>query len=215
MIVEEMMQKKVLTLQPTHTIKDAILVLRENKIRHLPITDIEGKVIGIISDRDIKQATPSNILDHNDNELMTITLDKIMTKNPIIGHPLDFVEEIATIFYDQQIGCLPIVSQEKLVGIVTETDLLYKYIELTGAHQPGSHIEVRVPNKPGILFEVSKVFHDHSENVLSVLVYPDAKSEENKILVFRVKTMNPLQIIEDIRKEGFDVLWPNMPGINT
>ncbi len=215
MIVEEMMQKKVLTLQPTHTIKDAILVLRENKIRHLPITDIEGKVIGIISDRDIKQATPSNILDHNDNELMTITLDKIMTKNPIIGHPLDFVEEIATIFYDQQIGCLPIVSQEKLVGIVTETDLLYKYIELTGAHQPGSHIEVRVPNKPGILFEVSKVFHDHSANVLSVLVYPDAKSEENKILVFRVKTMNPLQIIEDIRKEGFDVLWPNMPGINT
>lgn len=215
MIVEEMMQKKVLTLQPTHTIKDAILVLRENKIRHLPITDLEGKVIGIISDRDIKQATPSNILDHNDNELMTISLDKIMTKNPIIGHPLDFVEEVATIFYDQQIGCLPIVSQEKLVGIVTETDLLYKYIELTGAHQPGSHIEVRVPNKPGILFEVSKVFHDHSANVLSVLVYPDAKSEENKILVFRVKTMNPLQIIEDIRKEGFDVLWPNMPGINT
>ncbi len=215
MIVEEMMQKKVLTLQPTHTIKDAIQVLRENKIRHLPITDLDGKVIGIISDRDIKQATPSNILDHNDNELMTITLDKIMTKNPIIGHPLDFVEEVATIFYDQQIGCLPIVSQEKLVGIVTETDLLYKYIELTGAHQPGSHIEVRVPNKPGILFEVSKVFHDHSANVLSVLVYPDAKSEENKILVFRVKTMNPLQIIEDIRKEGFDVLWPNMPGINT
>lgn len=215
MIVEEMMQKKVLTLQPTHTIKDAIHVLRENKIRHLPITDLKGKVIGIVSDRDIKQATPSNILDHNDNELMTITLDKIMTKNPIIGHPLDFVEEVATIFYDQQIGCLPIVSQEKLVGIVTETDLLYKYIELTGAHQPGSHIEVRVPNKPGILFEVSKVFHDHSANVLSVLVYPDAKSEENKILVFRVKTMNPLQIIEDIRKEGFDVLWPNMPGINT
>jgi len=215
MIVEEMMQKKVLTLQPTHTIKDAINVLRENKIRHLPITDLKGKVIGIVSDRDIKQATPSNILDHNDNELMTITLDKIMTKNPIIGHPLDFVEEVATIFYDQQIGCLPIVSQEKLVGIVTETDLLYKYIELTGAHQPGSHIEVRVPNKPGILFEVSKVFHDHSANVLSVLVYPDAKSEENKILVFRVKTMNPLQIIEDIRKEGFDVLWPNMPGINT
>ena len=214
MIVEEMMQKKVITLQPTHTIKDAIQVLRENKIRHLPITDIAGKVVGIISDRDIKQATPFTKLEQNEHERMTITLDKIMTNNPVVGHPLDFVEEVATIFYDQQIGCLPIVSQEKLVGIITETDLLYKYIELTGAHQPGSHIEVKVPNKPGILFEVSKVFHDHQANVLSVLVYPDTKSQENKILVFRVKTMNPLQIIEDIRKEGFDVLWPNIPGIN-
>jgi acetoin utilization protein AcuB len=215
MIVEEMMQKNVVTLQPTHTIKDAIHVLREKKIRHLPITDDAGKVVGIISDRDIKQATHSAILAQKENKLMTINLDSIMTKNPIVGHPLDFVEEVAIIFYDQQIGCLPIISQEKLVGIITETDLLYKYIELTGAHQPGSHIEVRVPNKPGILFEVSKVFHDHQANVLSVLVYPDPKSEANKILVFRVKTMNPLQIIEDIRKEGFDVLWPNMPGINS
>ncbi|MET1014680.1 MAG: acetoin utilization AcuB family protein [Paenisporosarcina sp.] len=215
MIVEEMMQKNVITLQPTHTIKDAIHVLRENKIRHLPITNADGKVVGIISDRDIKQASPSEELVQKENELITTTLEKIMTKHPIVGHPLDFVEEIATIFYDQQIGCLPIVSQEKLVGIITETDLLYKYIELTGARQPGSHIEVRVPNKPGILFEVSKVFHDHQSNVLSVLVYPDAKNEENKILVFRVQTMNPLQIIEDIRKEGFDVLWPNVPGIHS
>lgn len=213
MIVEEMMKTNVLTLQPTHTIKDAITLLRENKIRHLPITDTSGQVVGVISDRDIKDATPSSLLDQQSLNAHTVLLQDIMTKNPIVGHPLDFVEEVATIFYDQQIGCLPIVSQGKLVGIVTETDLLYKYIELTGAHQPGSHIEVRVPNRPGILFEVSKVFHDHHANVLSVLVYPDVANEANKILVFRVKTMNPLGIIEDIRKEGFDVLWPNMPGI--
>ena len=79
-----------------------------------------------------------------------------MTQNPIIGHPMDFVEEAAVLFYDNKIGALPIISNDKLVGIITETDLLYKYIELTGAHQPGSQIEVRVPNVPGILFEVSK-----------------------------------------------------------
>ncbi|MFX3673153.1 MAG: acetoin utilization AcuB family protein [Paenisporosarcina sp.] len=212
MIIEEMMKTNVLTLQPTHTIMDAITLLRENKIRHLPITDSSGQLVGLISDRDIKEATPSSLLNQQQN-VHAVKLQDIMTKNPIVGHPLDFVEEVATIFYDQHIGCLPIVSQGKLVGVVTETDLLYKYIELTGAHQPGSHIEVRVPNRPGILFEVSKVFHDHHENVLSVLVYPDVGNEANKILVFRVKTMNPLGIIEDIRKEGFDVLWPNMPGI--
>ncbi|MGB2991553.1 MAG: acetoin utilization AcuB family protein [Paenisporosarcina sp.] len=215
MIVEQMMNKNVFTLQPTHSIKDAINLLRENKIRHLPITNEEGLVVGVLSDRDIKDATPSNLIENQHQDIYSTPIEEIMTKNPIIGHPLDFVEEVATIFYDQKIGCLPIVSSGKVVGIVTETDLLYKYIELTGAHQPGSQIEVRVPNKPGILFEVSKVFHDHHSNVLSVLVYPDLQNDDNKILVFRVKTMNPLGIIEDIRKEGFDVLWPNMPGMTT
>lgn len=215
MIVEQMMNTNVLTLQPTHSIKDAINFLLENKIRHLPITNKEGQVVGILSDRDIKDATPSNLSDNQQHDIYATPIEEIMTKHPLIGHPLDFVEEVATIFYDQKIGCLPIVSSGKLVGIITETDLLYKYIELTGAHQPGSQIEVRVPNKPGILFEVSKVFHDHHSNVLSVLVYPDLQNDENKILVFRVKTMNPLGIIEDIRKEGFDVLWPNMPGMTT
>lgn len=215
MIVEQMMNKNVFTLQPTHSIKDAINLLQENKIRHLPITNEEGLVVGVLSDRDIKDATPSNLIENQQHDIYATPIEEIMTKNPIIGHPLDFVEEVATIFYDQKIGCLPIVSSGKIVGIVTETDLLYKYIELTGAHQPGSQIEVRVPNKPGILFEVSKVFHDHHSNVLSVLVYPDLQNDDNKILVFRVKTMNPLGIIEDIRKEGFDVLWPNMPGMTT
>ncbi len=215
MIVEQMMNTDVSTLQPSNSIKDAIDLLREKKIRHLPITNNKGLVVGILSDRDIKDATPSNLIDNQQNDIYATPIENIMTKNPLIGHPLDFVEEVATLFYDQKIGCLPIVSSGKLVGIVTETDLLYKYIELTGAHQPGSQIEVRVPNRPGILFEVSKVFHDHHSNVLSVLVYPDLQNDENKILVFRVKTMNPLGIIEDIRKEGFDVLWPNMPGMTT
>jgi acetoin utilization protein AcuB len=215
MIVEQMMKRNVQTLQPSHTIKDAITFLREKKIRHLPITNEEGQVVGVISDRDIKEATPSTLMDGQHHDIFETPIEEIMTKNPVIGHPLDFVEEVATIFYDQKIGCLPIVSSGKLVGIITETDLLYKYIELTGADQPGSQIDVRVPNKPGILYEVSKVFHDHQSNVLSVLVYPDLQNDENKILVFRVKTMNPLRIIEDIRKEGFDVLWPNMPGMTT
>lgn len=213
MIVEQMMKTNVFTLQPTHSIKDAITLMQENKIRHLPITNETGSVVGIVTDRDIKEAIPSYLMENQNQDVYETMIKEIMTKNPIIGHPLDFVEEIATTFYDQQIGCLPIVSGGKLVGVVTETDLLYKYIELTGAHQPGSQIEVRVPNRPGTLFEVSKIFHDHKSNVLSVLVYPDLVNNNNKILVFRVKTMNPLGIIEDIRKEGFDVLWPNMPGM--
>ncbi|MHA6260377.1 acetoin utilization AcuB family protein [Sporosarcina sp. CAU 1771] len=214
MLIEEIMKKSVISLTPDNTVNDALRMMRVEKIRHLPIVTSDGEVVGIVTDRDLKEAVPSVFSDAKDHRVYEMLLGDIMTKNPILGHPMDFVEESAVIFYDNQIGCLPIVSNNKLVGIITETDLLYKYIELTGAHQPGSQIEVRVPNTPGILFEVSKVFHEHKTNVLSVLVYPDKENASNKILVVRIKTMNPLKIIDGLKESGFTVLWPNVPGID-
>ena len=211
MLIEEIMIKEVITLSPEHTAKDALQVMREKKIRHLPIVDSNGTVVGILSDRDLKEAIPSTQDNNNYNDTL---LADIMTQNPIFGHPMDFVEEAAVLFYDHKIGALPIISNDELVGIITETDLLYKYIELTGAHQPGSQIEVRVPNVPGSLFEVSKVFHEQKTNVLSVLVYPDKESVANKILVIRIQSMNPLTIIQRLKGSGFEVLWPNVPGID-
>ena len=214
MLIEEIMIRDVITLSPDDSVKDALRVMSEKKIRHLPIVSRHGEVVGIVTDRDLKEAVPSIFSDSKDHSFYGIPLSDVMTKNPILGHPMDFVEESAVTFYDNQIGSLPIVSNNKLVGIITETDLLYKYIELTGAHQPGSQIEVRVPNTPGILFEVSKVFYEHKTNVLSVLVYPDKENELNKILVIRIKTMNPLNVIAGLKAGGFEVLWPNVPGID-
>ena len=214
MLIEEIMQRDVISLSPDHTVNDALLLMQEKKIRHLPIITENKELVGVITDRDLKDVVPSLYSDLYDVTVYNTLLSDIMTKNPISGHPMDFVEEAAVIFYDNRIGCLPIVSNGKLVGIITETDLLYKYIELTGVHQPGSQIEVRVPNIPGILFEVSRVFNEHKLNVLSVLVYPDKENENNKILVIRVKTMNPLNVIDGLRNNGFEVLWPNVPGID-
>ncbi|KAA0965124.1 CBS domain-containing protein [Sporosarcina sp. ANT_H38] len=214
MLIEEIMIKDVLTLSPENTVKNALDAMRDKKIRHLPILSADGTVVGIVTDRDLKEVVPSSISEIVDNSPYETLLSEVMTKNPITGHPMDFVEEAAVLFYDNKIGSLPIVSNNKLVGIITETDLLYKYIELTGAHQPGSQIEVRVPNTPGILFEVSKVFHEQKINVLSVLVYPDIENEANKILVIRINSMNPLKIIQGLKDSGFDVLWPNVPGID-
>ena len=213
MLIEEIMKQDVITLSPSNTVRDALEIMLENKIRHLPIITENRSVVGIITDRDLKELVPSTMSDTIDKNVYEIKLSEVMTKNPITGHPMDFVEESAVVFYSNQIGSLPIVSNNKLVGIITETDLLYKYIELTGAHQPGSQIEVRVPNNPGVLYEVSKVFHEQKTNVLSVLVYPDKENAANKILVIRIKTMNPLKVIDGLKSEGFEVLWPNVPGI--
>ncbi|MCM3359264.1 MULTISPECIES: acetoin utilization AcuB family protein [unclassified Psychrobacillus] len=214
MLVEEIMNTSVPTLTPSHTINDALKVLKEKRIRHIPIVNEEREVLGVVTDRDLKEATPSSLQDRKDAEILDMPLEKIMTKNPITGHPLDFVEETASIFYDNRIGCLPIVSQGKLVGMITESDLLYKFIELTGVHQPGSQMEIRVPNRPGVLFEISKVIYEQKVNLLSVLVYPDKNDSEYKILVLRVKTMNPLKLVQAVRDAGFEVLWPSQPGLN-
>ncbi|ARD47224.1 acetoin utilization AcuB family protein [Sporosarcina sp. P33] len=210
MLVQDIMKTDVITLNSTDTIADAVQLMKEKRIRHIPIVE-DGQLKGLVTDRDVKEASPSSISERLEPALYETPLDKIMKTDLLIGHPRDFVEEAALMFYTYEIGCLPIVSNYQLVGILTKTDLLYNYIELTGANQPSSHLQIRVPNKPGILYEVSKVFHDHNSNVLSVLVYPYQDSEEYKILAFRVKRMNPLPIIDDLKAQGFEVLWPGQP----
>jgi len=214
MIVEEIMNEEPYTLAPTNTVLEALRLMREKKVRHLPVIDNDRHVLGVITERDIKEALPSSLKDEPNSPVFSAKVEEIMIKNPLVGHPLDFVEEVALTFYEAKVGCLPIVSGGKLVGIVTTTDLLYTYIELTGATEPGSKIEIRVSDTPGVLFEITKIFNLHHANVQSVLVYPDSENTQKKILSVRVKTLNPLAIIEELRQEGFDVLWPNLPGVS-
>lgn len=212
MIVEEIMKTEITTLTKDHSISDAIQIMNEKKIRHLPIIDAEKRLIGLVTDRDIRDATPSIFHMEDFKDDLQKPLKMIMKTNIITGHSLDFVEEIAAIFYENRIGCLPIIKDNKLAGIVTETDLLHTLVELTGAHQPGSQIEVKVPNQAGMLFEVATVIKNRNANIQSVLVYPDKKDDHFKILVLRVQTMNPIKVIEDLIEAGHQVLWPNHPG---
>jgi acetoin utilization protein AcuB len=212
MIVEEIMKTKVIALAETDSIAEALKVMRENKIRHLPIIDEKHHLIGLVTDRDIRDATPSIFDTEKFKEGLQNPLKMIMRTDVITGHPLDFVEEVSAILYEHHIGCLPILNDGKLVGIVTQTDLLHTLVELTGAHQPGSQIEIKVPNRTGMLHEISAVIKNRKANIQSVLVYPDKSDENYKIIVLRVQTMNPLALIEDIKRCGHVVLWPNFPG---
>jgi acetoin utilization protein AcuB len=209
MHVEEIMSRNVITLGPTDTIEKAHHLLVNHKIRHIPIVDDDHYVIGIVSDRDIRDASPSILSDQQDKKYLEKEISTIMSSPVITVHPLDFVEEVARIFYDREIACLPVVSNEKLVGVITEKDLLYTLILLTGTHVQGSQIEVKVPHKPGILPEVASVFGKHKINISSVLVYPYKNDPDYKILVFRVQTMNPLPIIRELRNAGYELMWPN------
>jgi acetoin utilization protein AcuB len=215
MIVEEIMKTDVAVLFPADTIADAIQLMDKRKIRHIPIVDQDWHLQGLITVAKISEATPSIFHANEHPEDLKKPLETIMEKNVITGHPLDFVEEAAGLFYEHKISCIPIIHDGKLVGIVTETDLLRTMVELTGAHQPGSQIEIKVPNLAGVLSDITTVIKKKNANILSVLVYPDKKDDHYKILVLRVQTMNPTALIQDLKQAGHQVLWPNLPGISS
>lgn len=214
MIVEEIMKTKVISLSPTDSIADAMDLMETKKIRHIPIIDNNEHLVGIITLSDVWKASPSIFRANEHIEDLQRPLEAIMKKNVITGHPLDFVEEVAGLFYEHKIGCLPITKDQKLVGIITETDLLRTMVELTGAHQPGSQLEIRVPNLAGKLSDITAIIKNRKANILSVLVYPDKKDDQYKILVIRVQTMNPTMLIQELKQAGHDVLWPNLPGVS-
>lgn len=215
MIVEEIMKTEVATLSVQNTIMDAIHLMSKKRIRHLPIVDQDQHLVGLITDRDIRDATPSIFCVDENRDVLKKPVNTLMKTEIITGHPLDFVEETASLFYEHHIGCLPILKGKKLVGIITETDLLHTLVQLTGAHQPGSQIEVKVPNIAGMLSEIALIIRNRRANILSVLVYPDRNDSQYKILVFRLKTMNPIAVIDDLKNAGYTVLWPNLPGISS
>ncbi|MGR9049047.1 acetoin utilization AcuB family protein [Halobacillus faecis] len=215
MLVEEIMKEKVITLSPEETIEKALKLLHEHHIRHIPIINEENEVIGIVSDRDVRDASPSIFEKETDHDELKNPIRSIMTSPVTTVHPLDFVEEVASIFYEQEIACVPVTRDEKLVGIITEKDMLYTLIQLTGTHVQSSQIEVKVINKPGILPQVTQVFGKRKVNISSVLIYPYKPDPKYKIIVVRIQTMNPLPTIEDLKSEGYEVLWPQMPGIPT
>lgn len=212
MIVEKIMNENVIALTRTDTIHSAVLVIKEKRIRHIPIVDENFHLVGLVSDRDIRDASPSIFRTDEYKKDLEKTLGSIMKTDIITGHPLDFVEEIGAVFSENNISCLPILKGKKLVGIITGTDLLHSFVELTGVNQPGSQIEIRIPNKAGTLHDIAYIFKKRNANILSTLVYPEKDETDYKILVIRVQTMNPFMVVEDLKKEGYSVLWPCLPG---
>ena len=205
------MKKNVITLSSKDTIRLALETMKQNRIRHIPIVKENDYLVGIITERDVKDASPSIFQRGLNEDFLNKPIKSIMSTNLITGHPLDFVEEIAAVLIEHKIGCLPILQDDRLVGLLTETDLLHTFVKLTGADQPASHIEIKVPNVAGMLAEVSSIFQRRGVNIASVLVYPDSVNQY-KVLVFRVQTMNVTMIINDLQTEGFEVLWPNILG---
>jgi len=209
MIAEQIMHKEVFTLRPHNTVREALSLMLDKNIRHIPITNEDMQLVGIVSQFNVR-----SFCDDKPELAEATALSDIMVKDPVTAHSLDFVEDIALIMYESKKSCLPVVSSGTLVGIITTTDLLHSYMVLTGATIPGSKFDIRVKNRPGLVYEITDVFKAQKANVISVLVYPDKELENHSIVSVRVRVLNPTSLIMALREQNFEVLWPNMPGMS-
>ncbi|WP_078595013.1 acetoin utilization AcuB family protein [Evansella clarkii] len=213
MKIKDIMIKNVISAKPELAIKDALQIMKENKIRHLPVVNEENSVIGIISDRDLKDASPS-VFAADQKELLEKPVSEVMITDVLTAFTNDFVEEAAHMMTENQISCLPIEKNGKLSGIITETDLLHTLVRLTGADAPSSRLELEVPNRSGMLSDVAAIIKDHKINIQSVLVYP-SNDQTKKILVFRLRSMDLRMLIQSLKESDYAVLWPEQLGMRT
>ncbi|MBX6396558.1 MAG: CBS domain-containing protein [Alicyclobacillaceae bacterium] len=210
MLVEQIMTRDVITVTPDTPLTEALQLIRRHRIRHFPVMD-GLKLVGIVSDRDMRDVCPS-ILDPDwDSKVRSILIRDCMKSDVITAHPWDFVEDAAAEMYRQRVGCLPIVEDSRLVGILTERDIFHTLIEMMGVLVPSSRIEVELPNRPGGLADVADILRARRVNACSVLTFP-GKEPHTRHLVLRVQTMDPRPIIDDIAAAGYRVVGPLPSG---
>lgn len=131
--VARWMSTKVQTLEPDDKLVDAFELMRLHRIRHVPVLENE-RLVGIVSDRDVRHALPLRDLESDKvygRELLTTTIGRVMTRNPITTEPDAPIREAAMIIGREKIGALPVVQGDRLVGIVSAEDLLWAFVENT------------------------------------------------------------------------------------
>jgi len=177
MLVKNWMSKNVITIDVDDSMQNAIKLLKENKIRMLPVLK-KGKLVGIVTDRDLKRASASDATTLDIHELLylisKIKVKDVMTKDPITVPPDFTVEETAEVLLDNRISGVPVVDQGgNVVGTITQTDLFRVLISLTGVGKRGIQIAVQIDDKSGSIKEVADIIRAFGGRMVSILTSYD------------------------------------------
>jgi len=197
------MTRNLMTLSPEASVAEALALCRERRIRHIPILE-EGRLVGIVSDRDLRDASPALGDPERTKALQKIRVGEVMTQEVTTIDPQDFIENAAQEMYELKIESLPVVAEEGLLGIITSSDMMRALVTLAGLPEPGTRIEVRVPDRAGILAEVVGKIHDLEVDIVSVL--SDRRSG-NRTMVFQLATTDPTRVMQSLEMADYEVSW--------
>ncbi len=208
--VRDAMTREVVTVGPEAGVGEAWGLCRENNIRHIPVVE-SGRLVGIVSDRDLRDVSPPRDTQDQENTLGYVRVRDIMSQNVVTANPLDTIEHAARVIYENRFNCLPVCDEGEVAGIITSSDLVRILVELVGAHGRGSWIEVEVPNEPGQLAEVTNLVKDRHVNIASVFLAP-ASREAYRAIVLRLETTDPSGIARSLEEAGYTVTATESSG---
>jgi acetoin utilization protein AcuB len=199
------MHEEIITVRPECTIAEAEDLMALHKIRRLPVVDGEKRLLGILSKEDIHNALPSIIDANFDDNARALAnqarVEPFMTKKPITVDPMAPLEKVAATMRKNKVGGLPVVAEEKLVGIITESDIFQAFIEILGGNDEGVRIELAIDNKGQSIYRTVDIFKKHDMHLLTLTVCNDFSSESRLLtLRFRGEDVDPL--IDDLWRSG-------------
>jgi acetoin utilization protein AcuB len=198
MFVGERMSRPVISVTPDTPINDALAMFRKEHIRRAPVIK-DGKLVGIVSERDLLNASPSPVTTLSIWEMnyliSKVTVKDVMTKKVITVEQDTPIEEAARIMADKKIGGVPVVSGGNVVGIITETDLFKILLELMGARQKALRVTATLADKPGQIARLSKAVTQAGGNFISFGMFagPDANT---RLVTFKVEGIKKNQVKE-------------------
>jgi acetoin utilization protein AcuB len=195
MLIVERMTRLPVTVTGETTVQEALRVIDECQVRHLPVLDNNGALVGIVSEKDLLRANSGH------------PVEEIMTRDVITATEYTALEEAARIMIDHKISSLPVVRDGKLVGIITETDLFELFMELLAAREEGVRLTLLVPEEQGILASLTAEIAGLGGNILALGTF-QGEDPTNRMVTVKVTnapTEKLLAIMEALGMEIVDV----------
>jgi len=195
MLVKHWMTSDPVTITDDTSMMKAIHLMKQNRFRRLPVLH-DGALVGIITDRDLKEASPSKATTLDVHELYYLLAElhvrDIMTRNPITVKPEDTVERAAELMLEHTVSGMPVVDDKgKLLGIITQSDVFRAFMHITGIQQGGVQFALRLEDKPGLIKEVVDLLRDKGARFVSLLSSYTTSQEGYRDVYIRVKNLSP------------------------
>ena len=205
MFVKEWMTPAPQTVSSITPVMEAMQLLRSGGYRRLPVVD-NGELVGIVTDRDLKDATPSaatTLSVYELNYLLSkLSVGEVMVKEVFSVAPDDPVERAALIMVQEGISGLPVVDEHRVVGILTITDILATFVDVLGLREGGTRVTLRLPDAPGILAKVAEA--GPPSNIVAVVTASMERGDKRE-LVLRVTGEQASDFPERLKQRGIEV----------
>lgn len=195
MLVKDWMTRNPITITDDTSMMKAIHLMKQHRFRRLPVMH-EGKLVGIVTDRDLKEASPSKATTLDVHELYYLLAElqvkDIMSRNPITVREDDTVERAAQLMLEHTISGLPVVDAHgELTGIITQSDVFRAFMHITGIQQGGVQFALRLEDRPGLIKEVVDLLRSRGARFISLLTSTVASGEGFREVYIRVKNLSP------------------------